>query len=99
MDLYIEFINNGIYKFCTLSCDYYLALIRGSYANMCIDALDEQFDDDVIKSRVNGIDFYVNIKLLRKLFDLQNQGKKCIGAKFKRNAEGKMCEINHDYLV
>lgn len=88
LDLTHDFLSSGLYKFCAENYDYYLKLVREFYSNLCVDEIDEQFDDKVLKSRVNVINLYVTEELLYKLFNLEYRGRKCMGAEFKRNEEG-----------
>lgn len=66
LDLFMDFIMIGMYRFCGFSCDYYPKLIREFYSNIWIDELDDKFDVSIIKSWMN------------KLFHFSNyDGQKC----------------------
>lgn len=64
------------------------------------DELDENFNDNVVKSMiVNGVNFSVDKELLFKLFSLCNRGKICTTAEFGKNDEREMCAIYHDTIM
>lgn len=67
LDLSIDFISHGISKFYALKCGYYPKLVREFYAKLQVEELDEDFDDAVVKPRVNGVDIYFDEEPLMKL--------------------------------
>lgn len=92
-----EFIANGLFRFCLYQYDYFPELIYEFYANLYVDEIDEAFDDYVLKSKVNGVEIYVDEKQLSRLFEMNNGGRKCTKAKFSRNEGGETMEIHYKH--
>lgn len=73
LDLSIDFIWKRLYKFCSYKNDCCPDLDREFYANLYVNKWDEDFDDSIAKSKVNGVDVCVDEDLSK----LCNRGKKC----------------------
>lgn len=94
-----DFITNGLFMFCSYFCDYYPDLVCEFYANVYVDEIDEEFDDSVLKSKVNRVKVYVNEDLLEKFFSLVNERRECIGEEVKKNAQVEIMQNHHDYIL
>lgn len=93
LDLFTNFMRACIYKFCGYSCDYYPKMIGEFYANMWIDEVESEYVDRYMKSYRNGVEMMVGKELLKKLFHLNNEGRKCGGQEFTRDTlEGLLIE-------
>lgn len=91
-----DFIANGLFRFSSYQCDFYPNLIREFYANLFVDDLDEEaFDNSILKSKMNGVEVYVDEKLLSKFFELSDEGWKCMEAELTRKEQGETVEIHH----
>lgn len=96
---FTNFIATRLFRFFSYQCDFYPDLIQEFYANLFVDELDEAFDDFLLKSEVNGVEVNVDGKLLGRLFELSDEGRKCTGAEFMRNEQGETIEICHDFIT
>lgn len=68
----------------------YPSLIHEFYVNLYVDEINEQFD---------GIEIYVNEKLLNILFELSGEGNKYTGVEFARDEQGEIVQIHHDFIL
>lgn len=41
LDLLVDFIKNGLYRFCSFKSDFHLDMDTGFYVNLWVDELDE----------------------------------------------------------
>lgn len=86
LDLFMDFIRVGIYKFYGYSYDYYPEMIREFYVNKWIKEVEfEEHMDRYMKSYLNGVEMMFDEELLKKLFHLNNEGRKCSDQEFTRD--------------
>lgn len=89
LELFIDFMFRGIYKFCGFHYELYPEIWE-FYDNMWVDELDKNYDGNLIKSKVNGVEILMHGKLFGEFLRLSDSGKKCAGAKYMDLLDGSL---------